>query len=43
MDFKENIANTLNKVKASNELDKKIFDSTISFLIWFLSNTFTVP
>lgn len=30
MDFKENIANTLNKVKASNELDKKIFDSTIN-------------
>lgn len=30
MDFKENIANTLNKVKASEDLDKKILDATVN-------------
>ena len=30
MDFKENIANTLNKVKASEELDKKVFNVTVN-------------
>ncbi len=30
MDFKENIANTLNKVKISEDLDKKILDATVN-------------
>ena len=30
MDFKENIANTLNKVKASKDLDNKILDATVN-------------